>query len=164
VAQDALREVDARTPRLRLSVRGLRPGDVVTIDGAALAPAALDADLPVDPGAHRVGLLREGSGRTLETLLLAEGARRAFVLDAPPAAPLAPLAATRVALAPRAAPDAASASRAAPPRRGGLAPWGWIAVGATVLAVAAGAVVGTIALQPPVGVQGNLDPHHLVLQ
>lgn len=54
-ARDALRELEARIPRVDVEVEGLSPGDRVQLDGRALEDRQ---DVEIDPGEHRLAVIR----------------------------------------------------------------------------------------------------------
>jgi hypothetical protein len=119
-ARDAADGVLRRVAHLRVVVRALRSDDRVDLDGAPLSHAALDADLPVDPGRHAARLVRLGTSGPAEAAsaerVLAEGEHALVALEAPPE-PARPVAPPRTTLF--------------------SSPWFWTAVGV----VAAGGLV-----------------------
>jgi hypothetical protein len=60
-AEAALADIERRIGHARLDVVGLVARDRVLLDGQVLASAALNMDLPVDPGSHVVRVERSGS-------------------------------------------------------------------------------------------------------
>lgn len=60
-ARSELRELEARTPKLVITVEGADPSAVtVTVDGTVVPAAALGVGRPTNPGAHRVDVAGEG--------------------------------------------------------------------------------------------------------
>ncbi len=88
-AQDALEDVEARIPRLRLSIPELNEDDVVKLDGEPLVHAVLDNELPVSPGDHEVVVEREGVEWGHGTFSLSERELRQFevTLERPASVP-----------------------------------------------------------------------------
>lgn len=58
VARTALSDVERRLPRLRIALEGLRPGDLMSLDGRMLSLDAIGVELPLDPGPHRLAVRR----------------------------------------------------------------------------------------------------------
>lgn len=75
-AHAAISALEGRLARVSITVRGIERGDVVTLDGTPLEGAALGLDLPVDPGAHVVGVARGERACGETSVELGEGARR----------------------------------------------------------------------------------------
>ncbi len=59
-AERALRALEARAARVRITLDGVAPTDQVEIDGARVRQAALGLPVPIDPGAHEVSVTRDG--------------------------------------------------------------------------------------------------------
>lgn len=59
-AERALRALEARAARVRITLEGVAPTDQVAIDGARVRQAALGLPMPIDPGAHVVTVTRDG--------------------------------------------------------------------------------------------------------
>jgi hypothetical protein len=75
LAEGRLAALDPRVPWLRISTA--TPADAtLAIDGSAIAPAALDSDMPLDPGRHIVTAVRDGRTLFEERVDLREGERR----------------------------------------------------------------------------------------
>ena len=88
-ARRALAQVEPRIARLRVVVRAQRQGDRAELDGAPLAAAAIDADLPVDPGTHVVRVVRGAAEVARASRSLEEGQFVTLELEvAEPAAPV----------------------------------------------------------------------------
>ncbi len=135
-AQEALAEIEARTPALVIAVDGLAPGDEVVLDDAALSAGALGLELPVDPGAHRVLVRRDGTPVAHADVTVAERERREVTMsvEAPMAGEEAPA---------RGEEDGSLLS----------SPWLWTGVGAIV--VAALVVIVAVAAAPDDPFVGN---------
>jgi hypothetical protein len=84
----ALADVEARVPRLRVTVIGGAPSDAVLLDDEALDSAEVGVPIPVNPGAHVVTLRRAGEAPVERRVTLAERAREDVAFEAP-SAPLA---------------------------------------------------------------------------
>lgn len=84
-AEEALSDVEARIPRLRLVVPGLQDGDVVKLDGEPLMRAVLNNELPISPGEHVVIVERDGALWGQGTVTIAERELKQFevTLEAP---------------------------------------------------------------------------------
>ena len=137
-----LEQARSELPTLRVSVRGV-PTASVRVDGQlAGSVSGSTLDVPVDPGTHVVQASADGYEDASQTVSAGRGDRVAVVLR-PRAVVPSP---EHVARAEQAA--ALEAERGAEPALEASVddegpPWGWIAVGAAVLA---GAVVGTVLL------------------
>ncbi len=166
---DATRELAAlqpRIPRLRIHVQGAAPGEVeLTVDDVRIAGTSLDADLPANPGQHRV--VGKKDAQTVELVIdLVEGEskdallsfRRSISAAAPAAiATLAdPAAGASMAAAP--AGVAKMAANPAPTEAAGSSRpvyakwWFWTGVGA---AVVAGTVTAFVLTRHPDGACGG---------
>lgn len=87
-----------RIAKLTLSVENITPSDRIEIGGQEFAQAALGAELPMNPGFHRVAVFRDGSQIAEETITLTEGASSSLSVDVPVAAtPTVPTAAETAA-------------------------------------------------------------------
>ncbi|MBX3246683.1 MAG: hypothetical protein KF901_05815 [Myxococcales bacterium] len=140
-AQRALADIEPRIPSIRLSVVGLSELDELRVDDATVSRAMLGVAYPLDPGEHRVQVLRDGAVAAETSVRLTDGEQRELELDARR---------TLVNVTPR---DAASADVMEAPagefpieapreRRSVVrSPWLWIGIGAVVVA---GAVVGVV--------------------
>lgn len=72
-AERALREIDTRVPKMRLEIDGLdQETDVILLDEREVSFAALEAELPVDPGAHVLVIRRGEEEVNRETFSIAE--------------------------------------------------------------------------------------------
>lgn len=82
-AQQALDEARARVPSVRLHVRNLADHDVLVLDGTELSHEVIDAEFPVDPGAHRVVVTRDDVEVASTSFRVAEQEVREVALEAP---------------------------------------------------------------------------------
>ncbi len=95
---DAAREASelrARLPWLRISLlraAGASPEVEVSLDGKPVAPATLDVERPIDPGAHEVELRAPGKVLERHSVTLREGEHRSLELSAATPRPLTPVA------------------------------------------------------------------------
>ncbi|MDI3286046.1 hypothetical protein [Polyangium sp. 15x6] len=146
--------VGARIPKVTISVAPSSQGAQVLLDGAPLPSDTLGAEIPLDPGEHRVSLVR-GDVTAEKTITLAEGERVPVELRAPdPAPPPAPAPSASVPVptttttAPAAAPLplAPRPTLAEPAPRRALTPWVPVSFAAGGLALAAGLVTGGLAM------------------
>ncbi len=154
-AQKALAAALPRIGNLKIHIDG-PPADKlsVTVDGAAVPAALLDADRPTDPGSHEVAASAAGYKTVTTTVAVREGAESGveLKLDVDPnavavAAPPAPEA-TPAVVAPATASVAAPSSTQATERTAAIA---GLVVGGVGLAV--GTVFGIMAL----GSKSTLD-------
>ena len=75
-----------RIAKLTLRVDNIAVSDRIEIGGQEFAQAALGAELPMNPGFHRVAVFRNGAQIAEETVTLTEGARSSLSIDIPTAA------------------------------------------------------------------------------
>ena len=68
--------IEARIPRLRIEVEGLRPEDRVLLDRTRLYANELDMELWVDPGAHVLAVYRGSAQPDVTQLFLTEKQHR----------------------------------------------------------------------------------------
>ncbi|MCA9619308.1 MAG: hypothetical protein KC731_09800 [Myxococcales bacterium] len=88
-ARNELTAVEADLPRLAITVERWASGDRLMLDGEAVATSDLGkVTLPVDPGAHRVVVLRAEQEVAGQDVSLEPGAAQAVTLVAPAQAPL----------------------------------------------------------------------------
>lgn len=141
-AAQALAELEPRIPSLRLEAPGLIEGDVLRIDDDVVSRAALGVAFPVDPGEHRVEILRGERSVARETLTVAPGEERAVTLVVP-SLDTRPDVVARDQAGRDTLTDASRATDERARERGSLArsPWLWVAVGVVVVAGATTAVV-----------------------
>jgi hypothetical protein len=149
-AEAAVETLSARLAHLEFAVRNLLPSDVVMLDDTELRAASLGVAVPVDPGDHRVSVVRDGATIHETPIALGEGAaeRVSFTLPVVRAEAAAP----RVAVVDRDEDD-----------DGGTvfeSPWFWIVSAAVV----AGAVVGLFFVFRPEEdpFTGNTSPGRVV--
>jgi hypothetical protein len=154
-AERALAEVRAELPHVRINVTGLEYSDRPSIDGQELPNAALAAPIPVDPGEHRVAIVRNGA-------TVAEGsftAQRRSTVD------------VSLAIQPTVATPAEAAATVAPPESVGSeggsvleSPFFWGAVGLVVVAGVVLAIVLATSSSAPDPFVGNFGPGHIEVQ
>lgn len=148
-ARRRLAEVEARIPQLTLRANGILDADELRVDGEVLSHAILAAPLPVDPGPHRVEVLRDGAAVAEAAVDLEEHGHESVMLEVPPP--------RRVVTVPTPDQVARGAGTGAGPSGdftggdtggdddsgGGVlrSPWLWIAVG---LAVGGGVAAGVL--------------------
>jgi hypothetical protein len=156
-AQQALTAAQPRIGSVKIHVDGA-PADklAITIDGAAVSSALLDADRPTDPGTHEITVSSPGYRTTTATLTVREGAEATVALKLevdPTAVAVAPP--PPVAPTDGAHPAVGAAAEPAPaPSGGGLSPgFAYAAFGVGGAALAVGTVFGVLAL----GTKSTLD-------
>jgi len=154
-AREALAHTEAAMARVRLTVEGLEPTDIVTLDAHALDHGALQRELPMDPGEHDVAVARAGRVVTRTHLRIGEGETKTVVLRPPVASAIAPV-------PPRADRGARERPREHHPTDSGSvleSPWFWIATGA-IVAVATGVTIYFVAIDGATGepYEGNYTP------
>ncbi|MCA9605246.1 MAG: tetratricopeptide repeat protein [Myxococcales bacterium] len=86
-AAAALARLEARIPTVRVTATGLEPNDELRLDGDAIDRRLLEGPIPVDPGARRFEVVRDGHVVASEQVDAAEGAHLEVTLDVPPPAP-----------------------------------------------------------------------------
>lgn len=152
-ADAAVAELTQRVARIEIQVRNLLSTDVVKLDGTELRAASLGAAIPIDPGAHRLEVVREGVVLRERSFESAEGGNDRVAIELP--APLEDAPAL----------DSRPAGREDPIEAddGGTvfeSPWFWIVAGVIV----AGAAVGAWFLFRPVEdpFVGNTTPGMVV--
>ena len=82
-AEEQLRALEQRIPRVRIRVLGLTDSDVVRLDEWEVSHAALDLPVPVDPGTHEITVERSGASRSFP-FTATEGVASEVVFDARP--------------------------------------------------------------------------------
>jgi PEGA domain len=149
-AQQALAAAQPRIGSVKIHVDGASADKVtITVDGAAVSSALLDADRPTDPGMHQINVTATGYRAATASVTVREGAEATVSLKleldpnavavAPPAGPVEGGVAVPAAAGP--------APAAPPPASGGLSPaFGAVALGVGGLGLAAGTVFGILAL------------------
>jgi hypothetical protein len=124
--------LDARIPRVQVTITGGTPPARLTLDATALPDGAERLPLPVDPGHHTLLAEAEGAIPRVVELDVTEGAERTLAIRLSPARPLG---ASAPALSPRARPPVqpASSEPPSPPlpttREGSTPVWGPARVG-----------------------------------
>lgn len=141
-AAGVLPSLEARIPRIRLHATGVRPDDVVAIDGQTVPVDGLEAPHLLDPGAHVITVERGGSQRARVTVSLDEGESHDVSLtvlpDPPP--PIAAAVATSSAPGVDLTASGAPSTKEEPRRSWWRSPWFWTAAVVT----AAVATVATV--------------------
>lgn len=140
-AESALAELEPKIPSIRIEVAGLEERDVLRIDENDVAQAAIGIPFPLDPGDHRVAVLREGDVVVEESFSLAVGEARSVTLLVPSVS-TDPAAVARADVSVGETPDLTTTE---PARERSIvrSPWLWIAVGVVVVAGATTAIVLT---------------------
>lgn len=161
-------EVDAKVGWLTLKVTGRVQGCALRVDDQPWPEAAWGVAVPIDPGSHKVVLLRGYHALRTEQVEVAAGARVEQVLDTAPKPVVArvPTPAQVAASAPgstaaQSEPSAATDSEPQVAGGGGLlgSPWFWVAVGVVVAGAVTTAVVATSSGEDPApAVKGNFAP------
>jgi hypothetical protein len=162
-AADArLQQVLPRLAKLTVELADGSPGLAVRLDGQPLDRAMLGVAIPVDPGSHRVELLRGGNALSARAISVGEGGAAAVRLEAsatgaPPPAPAAPMPS-----APE-PPAAATISAAPAPVEesgggGGSRWWLWTLIGVAVAGAAVGVALAARpgAAKPEMGTAGTI--------
>ncbi|MES1204810.1 MAG: hypothetical protein ABUS79_02630 [Pseudomonadota bacterium] len=144
-AAGVLPSLEARIPRIRLHATGVRPDDVVEIDGQAVPLDSLEAPHLLDPGAHVITVARAGAQRARVTVSLDEGESHEVSVTVPPDSP--PAAAAGVPMS--GAPGLDLTRTATPPtpdqphRSWWRSPWVWTAAAVAVV----GSVVAVVLIR-----------------
>jgi hypothetical protein len=129
-----------RISTLTLRVENLGSGDRIEIGDQEFVQAALGAELPMNPGFHRVAVFRDGAQIAEETITLTEGASSSLNIDIPVAAALTVPTAAETAAASEAVAEGSSDPLAASSDEGG---GNGVLIGVIVgIVVVAGLVVG----------------------
>lgn len=153
---DAVREgqeLRARTPMLKISILGRRPGPdelKVTLDGKPVPSALLDVERPLDPGRHEIEAASAGLIPIQRRIDLSEGEHRVVEIQLGAASPDERLLLKAQSQRTDNVPMVAEASPAASNE---LVPWGWAATGLGIVSLGTSAVTGVIALNK----KSNLD-------
>ena len=142
-AERELAEIEDRIPHLTISVTNLAETDEVRVGDRVAARDALSW-LPVDPGRHRVSVVRAGQVVVSGSIALAEGSSDTIELVAPPRVGTPEEAATAVVPTPEPERDIEPAGG-----DGGVlaSPVFWVVAGAVVI----GAVVAVVLLTASAG-------------
>jgi hypothetical protein len=134
-ARQMISEIEARLARLRIVVTGAQAGEVVRIDGEAVPPTS--EAVPIEAGAHRLTLERDGVVVAETQVQLAQGQAAEAALAAPAVAP--------IGIEPdHGAPDDGGGG-------GGDFPWLWVGIGA-------GAVVLVVVIVAVASSGGEAQP------
>jgi hypothetical protein len=83
VAEAQIALIEARIPRLRIEIHGLRRDDRILLDNARLYPDELGHDMWIDPGLHRVRVDRSPGGQEVRTIAVSEGELRVLAFRLP---------------------------------------------------------------------------------
>ena len=135
--------LSTRIATLTLTVDNLGASDRVEIGGQDFVQAALGAELPMNPGFHRIAVFRNGSQIAEETVTLTEGSSHQLNVEIPVAvevaAPVVPTAAQTAAASEAVAVESADPLAASSDQGGGNGVLIGVLVG---IVVVAGLVVG----------------------
>lgn len=157
------KEQQANVGWLTVRVRGACPGCRVELDGKEVPTAALGVAVPIDPGRHALGLLRETESVASTTLLVSAGAR----IEGDLHVPVAPAVAASTVVEPE--PDEPVPAAALAPTKvedkkqakGSLlsSPWFWGGVGVLAAGVVTlGVVLAGNSSHEAAAVPGNFSP------
>jgi hypothetical protein len=155
-AQAALDALEPRVPRVRFTFSGLHGDETYTLDGSPLAGTALASEVPVNPGEHRLAVLRGAAEVGEATFTAAERTRRTVRVEVGAVRPSVDLWAGRAH--PVATPAGGERGTEGEPRRRGLLTrwWFWTAVGVVVAGGTAAAIVAASGTDDPWS--GNVPP------
>ncbi len=144
-ARALFERVDRRLPRLTIAVRGLAPpGLRIERNGLVLGPGSLGTPLPVNPGTQRIVVKADGHEESVYVIALEEGASEALVVEPGPRVP------ERTS-------SAVAALAANPAPTSPATPVGYaIAMGGGA-AIAAGGVLGLLAIERKGRVEAACD-------
>jgi hypothetical protein len=145
----ALATIERRTPSVVIEIDALEAADRLTLDGAPLSRAVLGVAVPLDPGAHRIAVVREEREVASRDVTLAEGARESIAIELPR---------VRRAVPPPVIPVE---ERVEDETSFWSSAWPWV-IGAGLVAIAAGVVV-TLLITAPDPFVGNVPPGHTVV-
>jgi hypothetical protein len=154
-AKTALGELATAIPTLQIRAMGLGTDGVVELDGHTMDIAILVKPVPVDPGEHKVLIVRRGEAIARREIVVARGDRKEIDLAAP-----LPTPSTVEPVAPPLPPAPGNANLiddegtgAAPPARvdsgGGSSKWLWGLAAVVALGAAAGAGYYYVIYEPP---------------
>lgn len=135
VAQKGIDSLEPRLAKIRITIKDAPSGLLVKRDGKEIPLAMLGEEVPVDPGAHEISASAPGYQTETRSITLKEGGAEAIELS------LSKGAATSgpAAQDPVEAPPASSAPDNSTSGSGGAPVWAWIAGGAGIALVGAGA-------------------------
>lgn len=149
LAEEALREVEAVMPRVRVRVRNLSSRDEVRVDDTRTYSAEeVKAPLGVNPGSHAIRVVRDGEVLAGTSVDVSRGTEREVQLSVPPAVP-GPKEAAEGAVAQDAGMLDDEPDDERPLVRN---PWLWTGVG--------GAVVGAVVLGTVLATKGGAGGHN----
>jgi hypothetical protein len=145
IAEKAVLEIGPQVPQLRLSFAERPQGLEVQLDGVTLEPAALDASIPIDPGAHELVARAPGKRKWRERVDATAGSTAAVTI--PPLEREEATTASPTPQPPQKPPP--PPSNAEPPRdkpSSTRRTVGFVAIGVGVVAAAGGTYFGVRAL------------------
>lgn len=82
-AELQLAQVEARIPRLRIEIEGLKEGDRILLDQTRVYAEELGRELWIDPGLHRIRVDRPRGDQEVRTIAVAEGQVRVLAFRMP---------------------------------------------------------------------------------
>jgi hypothetical protein len=142
-AQTLQADLSTRFGHITVEVRDKQASDQVAMDDGVLVDAQLGVEIPIDPGTHRIALLRAGEALDEQSIAITSG-QAAHVTLHGDVAPSPEQVAAAAPPAPGPAPALAPAAPAAKPTRESGAVtgkwWFWTGIGV----VAAAAIVGSV--------------------
>ena len=80
-ADQQLKLIEERMPRVRVQIEGLRADDRVLLDRTRLYPNELDMELWVDPGEHVLAVYRPSGAQQIKHFVLGEGHHQFLTLQ-----------------------------------------------------------------------------------
>jgi hypothetical protein len=170
-AKQALAELATSIPTLQIRAMGLGADGIVELDGHTLDVATLDKPVPIDPGEHKILIVRKGEAVARREVVVARGERKEIELAAPlatpppkPITPLTPDDAELISIDTETKPTRGPVVQH-DDRGGGSKKWLWGL--AAVVALGAGAAAGYyyVLYEPPTAdpMQGTLGGGVLVV-
>jgi hypothetical protein len=118
VAENAPARAEAlrkRVPHVHLTVKGRQATSRILLDGAAVAPALVGTNIPLDPGTHAIDVETDGKNVFHKEVTLAERAMEEVELPIDDAEKAAPAPSTAPSVEPTAAPTAKPGGLTFPP-------------------------------------------------
>jgi hypothetical protein len=82
-AELLLSQVEARIPRLRIEIEGVKDGDRILLDQARIYAEELGRELWIDPGLHHVRVDRPHGGQEQRSIAVGEGQVRVLAFRMP---------------------------------------------------------------------------------
>jgi hypothetical protein len=162
-AERALHEVEGRTPRARVMLSNVRPGDLLRFDNGSDVPATSANSVSLDPGDHAVALTRDHVTIATARFALRESEDREIPLRAPESA--VTTVAARSAVLPSTPHPAPTTSRQHSVHRSAgvfASPWFWTVASVVVVGAATTAiVVAATSAEPFTPFEGNIAPGRL---